>query len=576
MRAAGWHWSGRLAAGVAIAGGAAYLWIVIAQYLYQRDRAPYWDMVTVEYVLGKWQRFPTLHQAFTFRDNEHRPAFPMYVFAIDHFWFASRGLLLILLSMLSIAAACGMCLWRLLPAIRQPASRLAYFLIFPVVMFWPAQHHNFIWPKQFHACFSIFCICTMFALVAGFDPRRPAWRSRELLTLAAILILIFVGAFSFGWGLLAAFVMALFVLWRRWPISRALPVLVTVAATAILYASVSKSLNTGGSYRELGVNMLSALLYLLRFMGAPVSDLVDPDAGPAAMILAQVFAAAGMAGAALLVLRRRRDTTSDPRLAAAMNLADLLLVFTMVCGVLTMKARYLHFSTDATSSRYLFIPALFWLALVFRLAAWRAPVPKLNWIAPILIAAIGAGLAVGTPTYFAIMAERAFNHRLGAVAAVLGENVGVPPRLSTNQSIIQAVFADYAAHGTSVYADPWPHWLGAKAADVVPPDAPACTGAISRGGAVSGSTDRTDSRIDGRIIRPDGSGANSWLAFVNADGSVIGLGTSGSSRLGYPPSAGEFAPWTGFAGYLRGQQSDVAAIYASFGASDWCRLALSQ
>ena len=141
MRVAGWHWSGRFAAGVAIACGATYLAIVIAQYLYQRDRAPYWDMVTVEYVLGKWQRFPTLHQAFTFRDNEHRPAFPMYVFAIDHFWFASRGLLLILLSMLSIAAACGMCLWRLLPAIRQPASRLAYFLIFPIVMFWPAQHH---------------------------------------------------------------------------------------------------------------------------------------------------------------------------------------------------------------------------------------------------------------------------------------------------------------------------------------------------------------------------------------------------------------------------------------------------
>jgi hypothetical protein len=334
MISAVWKRPGRLLAAAALLGSAAYLALVIAQYLHERDLAPAWDMVAVESFLSLLHRFPTLGEAFGFRDNEHRPVFPLYIFAIDHFYFASRALLPVLLSFLSIAGACGACLWRLVPAIRQPASRLAYALIFPIVMFWPAQYLNFVWPKQFHACFSLLCVCTTFALAAGIDARLEEQpRRAETGPLLAMAALIFVGTFSFGWGLLACPVIAGFVLWQRWPLRHALPVLVASIATLALSACLSQSLNPGAGF---GAGIPQSASYLLRFLGSPVSSLLDPHAtgNEPAKIAAEILAAGGLLVSAALFFRRRRVRGErDGATLAALNLADLLLAFSIVVAL---------------------------------------------------------------------------------------------------------------------------------------------------------------------------------------------------------------------------------------------------
>ena len=568
-----WSWRGRLLGGAAIAASAAYLVMVIARYLHERDVAPSGDMLAVELFLNKLHRMPTLYEAFNFQDSEHRPVFPLYVFAVDHFYFASHALLPVLLSILSIAGACAVCLWRFLPAIGESAHKLAYLLIFPLVMFWPAHFPNLVWTKQLHACLSVFCTCTMFALAAGIDSQaggRPP--RREVLSIVAIVILIFVGAFSFGWGLLASFVIAGYVLWRRWPINRAAPVLAAVALTAALYASVSNSLHPGASLEDLGGAILPAASYILRFIGSAVAWLADPGytKSQAATIVGEALAAGGLVVAAVLLIRRIRETAEQgSKTSAAFRLADLLLMFTLVCAVATMKTRLFPFPEDAMSSRYLFIPALFWLALLFRLAAWPAPGRRLRWLAPGLMAALGMGLVLGTDTYFTMMADRSFDHRLRAVAAVMKENVP-PPTFAPPPGVVSQIYADYAMNGTSVYADAWPHWLGMKADNLAPADSPACQGSIGDSSAVNGSS---DSRIDGRLTRQDGSSARAWLAFANREATVIGLGTSGAGRKG---EAGKWLPSAGFAGYVRGQKADVASVYAWFGGGNWCRLAVNQ
>lgn len=566
MISAVWKRPGRLLAAAAVLGSAAYLALVIVQYLHERDLAPAWDMVAVESFLSRLQRFPTLGEAFGFRDNEHRPVFPLYVFAIDHFYFASRALLPVLLSFLSIAGACGACLWRLLPAIRQPASRLAYALIFPIVMFWPAQYLNFVWPKQFHACFSLFCVCTTFAVAAGIDARREEQpRRAETGPLLAMAALIFVGTFSFGWGLLACPVIAGFVLWQRWPLRHALPVLAASIATLALYACLSQSLNPGAGF---GAGIPQSASYLLRFLGSPLSSLLDPHAtgNEPAKIAAEILAAGGLLVSAALFFRRRRIRDErDGATLAALNLADLLLAFSIVVALATMRVRLLRFGHDVNSSRYLFIPAFFWLSLLFQLA-WREPAPRLRWLSPAIAALLAAGIVLGTPATFAIMAQRSFDHRLGGIVSVMGD--GIPPRLSSQPEIINPLFADYAAHGASVYTEPWPHWLGMMAAALAPANAPACRGSIIRTSWVEQSVDR---QIEGRLTRPDGSTERGWLTFADHDGTVIGLGTSGSSRpiKGY---AGELGPGEVFIGYIRGSESDLGALYGWFGGEDWCRL----
>lgn len=564
----GERWVRGLMAAAAIAAALAYLGILVARYLYERDTVPVADTVGVESFLAQLHRMPTFHELLYFPDSEHKPVFPTYVMAIDHFYFGSQALLPLLLSLFSLGGACAACLWRFLPAIGAKANRLAYLLIFPLAMFWPANRDNLVWPKQLHACLSIFCLCAVFAIAAGLDTRaRERLSRRDMLQLAAMLALIFVGAFSFGWGLLATFVIAGFVLWRRWPMSHSLPVLAAVLATDTLYASVSKSLHPGMPLARIAGEMPTALSYLLRYIGSPFMWLIDrrSDPGLSATIIGEIAAAAGLAAAIALLLRPRDGR--DRRVLAGRNLADLLLVFGIVSAVATMKAR-LMVPSDATVSRYLLAPTLFWLALLFRLAAWPVPSPRFSWLTPGLCAALATGFALATPPIFFLLAHRTFNERLGGIAAVMQEDVGIPPRLARNQDAIRLVFADYAANQTSVYLDAWPHWLGAKAEGLAPLDAPACQGAIIASSAVAGST---DNRIDGKITRQDGSGQRGWLAFANREGTVIGLGTTGV-RTHNPTDA---PPLSGFAGYIRGSRSDVAVIYGWFGGNDWCRLALA-
>jgi hypothetical protein len=588
----------RLIAGCAIVATLLYLTIVMMHYFAERDVAPYNDMIAAEHFvkavfLPHWSFFT----AFTFDDNQHRPVFPLYVVAIDHVFFASHGVFPLVLSWLSIGGVCLISLRRLAPAIGDPATRFGFLLVLPCFMFWPGHYTNLVWAKQFHACLSLLCICATYSLAAGLDTRSGTEMVRgDRVRLALLPPLIFVGTFSFAWGLIAGLALAAFVVWRRWPLLRAAPILLTVALSGGIYAVVWHTFHRV-SPDLFHSSPANAVEYLLLFVGAPFWWLAGAGMTEDAMArtIAEIFGAIGLFLALLSLGRHwRRPAAPSPANGEARSYAELLILFGLGCAAMTMIARVSLGPAEALVSRYLYAPGVFWLALLFSFSGlpWLS---ARRWRLP-LVAVIGLAFAIiaTTPTYFSVMADRAASRRLGTVAAVMGEDgIGLPPKLRRSNEFMHDIFADYAARGASVYADGWPGWLGQAAVAIIPPGMRTCKGALDISQPVP---DSRDQRVDGWIWDPVLGDARGWLALAGRDGRIIGLATSGfpgpdadQNATGLPADLADFlrndrhlefprsgaVQRTGFVGYLRGDAKDVAEIYGWFGGSEWCRLTIA-
>ncbi len=572
---------GRLIAGTACLSVLIYLAIVLMHILRDRDVAPFMDMVGVEYFLDKsFLPHMNFSNAFTLILNQHRPVFPLYVFAIDHVFFASRALFPLLLSLASIAGMCLICFQRLAPGIADTATRFGFLLLLPCVMFWPAQVENLVYPLQLVFSFALLCICALFSLTANLDARMGAALGRgDRISLGLLLPLIFVAAFSMGWGLVADFVLGIFVLWRRWPGPWAAPVLATVALTTGVYALVWKTIPYDYGALSFAQMIIAAITYFLVFIGSPFRWLMGAVIMPVNIGLSVAGCLGGIGVlAAVWSLARRPKPVANRTCAidAAVSYAQLLVLFGLGSAFVTLIGRFQFGPLQGTSSRYLFAPCLFWIALpfTFTLPNFRAGLPAMRWLP--LSAMLGVGIAVisSTPAYFGIMADRGVINRLGSIAAVMGENgVAVPPRLLPFAWVLDEVFADYAAHGTSVYADPWPHWLGQAAAEALPATAALCQGALDVLQPIPGSSDH---RVDGWLWQPGHGSDRGWLALVGRNGRIIGLATTGVPRPDVALALQtKMARRAGFAGFIRGDRKDLAEIYGWFGGSNWCRLALA-
>ncbi len=571
----GWRAGVALAAGLAaiLATGALVLALIL-QVLRHRDIVPFWDMVNVEHFLVHLQRFPTLAEAFSYYDNGHRPVFPLYVFAADHFWFSAGGLLPVALSLLSILGVAGISAWRLGRAIEPRPLQLGFALLVFWVLFWPMHYHNLVWTKQFHACFSLLCLAGVFAIAGDIDGAigsRPP--SQERGRLAAMLALIFIGAFSFGWGLLGDAALGAFVLLRRWPLPRALPVLAMLAATGAVYFFTGRRFSAGVPVENLVPMAGEAALYVLSFLGSPVRWLIDHRAVPDSMATTVSMVAGGVAAICSIAVLLRRAPAREAaagRMRDASGLAWLLVAFGILSALATLKARITLQAMAANNPRYLYAPALLWLALLFHLA-----LSPRRWVRSWLFSAAAlvfvAAVIAGLPGIFDDMAGTDFERRWGAVAAVMKEDgARMPPRLNGVPLLVDEVFADYAANGSSVYRQTWPGWLGAQASDVLPAETAACWGGIASQLPVPGSRDVA---FAGALWFPGESRTLGWIAAVGRNGRIIGLATTGNVTHWARPASGLIAPArSGFEGYLHGTIDDVAALYLWLGRDRWCRV----
>ncbi len=565
----------KIAAVAGIGTAAAYVAWCLLKVIEFRDVVPRWDMIGVEWFIDvRFLHDPSLFTAFAFHDNEHRPVFPLYIFLADHVFFGSHELSLVICSLVTVAGIAFITARRIGGAIQDPARRLAFWLLVPCVLLWPGQIENLVFPKQLHELLCIVLTCLVFDLAVQLDGRVGMGSSRSnLLRASAIAVLNFVAAFSFGWGVLATILVALFAVIRRWELVPAGLVVLGAVVTICTYVLVWATPSEQQGVFELARLLLRLVAYASIFVGAPIGASLA-SLGESSHFQCGVAGVLGLAGLALAAcsmgpLIGPRELPKES--AAGRNYARLMVAFVAMCAAVTAVGRVrFGLSQAVESQRYFILPCLFWLSLPVLLPALPVIGRWTRWLGwPAMLAGFG-GILATTPHFIDWMADRMLWTRIGAIAAVMGEDhIPAPPRLYPTPLQLHIVFDDYAHRGVSVYADRWPHWLGQRIEDLAP-RATDCQGYVDRILPIPGSANR---EIIGWIFDVARREAPPWVALVDSQRRVSGLATFGMQRddvaLAMKSRAARRA---GFDGFMLDQGPAIWWIYGWFADNSWCRV----
>jgi hypothetical protein len=560
---------------------AAITYSIIA-VLTNRLRAPFWDMVPLEIYINErvLSHGFDLRAALTFPDNEHRPVFPMIFWIIDHVLFNSDGLFLIIVNLLLITAIATMVGRMALRAGVPFVPALAFLLLVPLAMLWPANWENLIWPKQVHVLLAVAAISGGFiGLVRADDLLRRSGPPRAIFVSVALgLALFFVGMFSFGYGLVAWGLTLPLILVRSW--HRRLRMSVFIVITVIIVAGLALY---GSTYTIIGahadplqsvIRPFDLLSYVIMFMGAPAWFIVEGLGGTPRDIWPALAGTAGIStfGAAIVLMLKPGKAGADGAGAPARLFFVCIAIWTVGVALLTALVR-VNLSSPSGISRYLIVPTLFWLALGgWSLSGMRSSSRASNGAFLFGAVATACILVATFPYYFGIMQDRARLVRMAAISAVLK----MPGALTgyilagNDDALISAFMDESARRGASIYRQAWPGWLGRNVHGMF---------GASESGRCDGFVDQIMPLAD-EGIRAVGWAwdarkkvALQWLLITDMNGKVVGLATSGVAR----PDVSAYlhqrsASRSGWEGFARVSTSDFGSVYAVLNDGHVCRL----
>ncbi len=224
----------------------------------------------------------------------------------------------------------------------------------------------------------------------------------NLLRTGAIAVLSFVAAFSFGWGVLATILVAVFAVIRRWRLMLAGPVVLGAIVTICTYILVWATPSEQQGVFEL-VRLLPRLVaYASIFVGAPIgASLASP--GESSHFQGGVAGVLGLAG--LILAACSMGPLIGPRelpkeSATGRNYARLMVAFAAMCAAVTALGRVqFGLSQAVESQRYFILPCLFWLSLPVLLPALPVIGRWTRWLGwPAMLAGFG-GILATTPHF---------------------------------------------------------------------------------------------------------------------------------------------------------------------------------
>jgi hypothetical protein len=560
---------------------AAVVYSIIA-VLTNRLRALFWDMVPLEMYINErvLNHGFDLRAALTFLDNEHRPVFPMIFWIIDHVLFNSDGLFLIIVNLLLMTAIATMVGMMGLRAGVPFAPTAAFLLLAPLAMLWPANWENLIWPKQVHVLLAITAILGGFIkLVRADDLLRHSGARRSIFISVALgLALLFVGMFSFGYGLVAWGLTLPFILVRSWHRRLRVPafiIITIIIAGLILYGSSYTIIGAHANPLESVMRPFSLLSYVVKFIGAPAWFVVEGLGGTPEDIWPTVAGTAGISafGVAIVLMLMPRKAGADEASAPARLFFACIAIWAVGVALLTALVR-VNLSSPSGISRYLVVPALFWLALGgWSLSGLRSS-SRVSNSAFLCSALATAFILIATfPYYFGIMQDRARLARTAAISAVLK----MPGALTgyilagNDDALISAFMDESARRGASIYRQSWSGWVGHNVDTLF---------SVSESGRCDGFVDQIVPLAD-EGIRAVGWAwdapkkvAPQWLLITDRRGTVVGLATSGLARSDvsaylHQPSARR----SGWEGFARVSTAGFGGVYAVLDDGHVCRLA---
>jgi hypothetical protein len=561
---------------------AAVVYSIIA-VLTNRLRAPFWDMVPLEIYINErvLKHGFDLRAALTLADNEHRPVFPMIFWIIDHVLFNSDGLFLIIVNLLLMTAIATMVGTMAVRAGVPFVPEVAFLLLSALALFWPANWENLIWPKQVHVLLAITAILAGFIGLVHADEllRHSGARRAIFVSVALGLASLFVGMFSFGYGLVAWGLTLPLILVRSWHRRLRLPffiiILMVILAGLALYGSSYTIIGAHADPLQSVLRPLSLLSYVIMFIGAPAWFVVEGLGGTPADIWPAVAGTVGISAFVVTIVLMLKPGKAGADGADAPARLFFACIATWAVGVALLTALVrVNLSSPSGISRYLVVPTLFWLALGgWSLSGLRSR-RRLSNSAFLFSAAATTFVLIATfPYYFGVMQDRARLVRMAAISAVMKMPEALTGYILAghDDALISAFMDESARRGASIYRQAWSGWLGHNVDAMF---------GLPESGRCDGFVDQIKPLAD-EGIRAVGwawdarkKAAPQWLLITDMSGKVVGLATSGLAR----PDVSAYlhqplASRSGWEGFARVSTAGFGSVYAVLNDGHICHIA---
>lgn len=519
-----------------------------------------------------------------FADNEHRPLFPMLVWALDATLFRFDGLLSIIV-LLATLAACGLCFllagW-MVKIPRDPVPWAAFGLAI-LILFWPGHHENLLWPKQVHMTMSLAASLAGLLLLIRFDRiqstqidtpavgRLPIWAA----------VLFFVASFSFAYGLVAWLTAIIFGIWRQWPRTTVMFLLAIFIFTLAIYFNPWRppgriTYSTGNTFDPFVI-----VPFAWGLIGAPLRMIVLIFGITDDLLVAFVFGAVGFLGLVAIAVHAHRSglrhATQDP--LTLFSLAVLL----FAVGALSMIAlgRGDGGWEEIGAPRYLLVSNVLWIAMiVYVLRTIERLKPRRPHMVGLL--AYGAMILVAT-TYWGfgnILKSESQRIHLGMILPVvftkhtpavdLSDDTYLHHRIASNFKTQIRVFGLMRSQGVGPYSRAWPKWPGRTLSDAFKTTTRVkCRGSIDHLRPYW----RTGAHVVGWAWDPERRQAVDHVVLVDKAGIIQGVGHGGNRR---PDVANdgrvEGDQHTGWTAFARVPPANIVTVYGVIDDQLACRL----
>ena len=486
--------------------------------------------------------------------NEHRLLLPRLVFIVDYWLSAETNVFafavgIIELASLGVLVAClsrGAGLRGWVTTMWVTGLTLAY-------LFWSVQYQTLTWALPLVQFFGVLlAAATTFSMLA----LGPPW----IATLAIVIALEFVAAYTMASGVIVPFVALCLAIWLDRPRSHVAVLSVTTVSVLIAYLAGYTQPKQSNTLLHTLSHLGSTLAYTTAYLGGPFGVSIGWLFQINPVVVAIAAGEIGIGTFAILgwqLHRRRRSDSSHEAVLFA------LASFVVATGLLTSLGRARFGLWQALASRYATPVVLFWLMLgllgACRSFGGRRNLAILALAFPALIV-----VAVSEP-HFAETARRSAAERDAATPALLAD-VADPllSRLFPNKATpLQQRPILQSAH-TSVFSEDWANWIGTPLADHAPfADANSCQGSFDKAVAIIDEAHPGWRAVGWARSVPRGRALHR-IVLVDAAGLVrgYGLGGFGPDAQVTGMSALETAEDTGWIGAFTGSDPMSVTAYA--------------
>jgi hypothetical protein len=506
----------------AVLAGALALYSANIQWTH-RYLVPYYDMVTVVWFLDLTPH-PSLLDLWHFRDNEHRPILPFFLFEADHYWFGSSGILLFYILYGSVFLLSITCVaWVFLTKLPR-YLQISLAITSVMSCFWVGNWENLVWEKQIHEI-----ICLLFAslsfcaaaIVSSTDTQRAPHRDLTYAALAGALAT--AATYSFGFGLAAFPAIAVHGILARWR-ARAIIAFLLIAVCATLPYGLTYEITPFVADPTVTVWKVASLVrYAGTVLSAPVWAAAESIIGfhPVDGVR---FAPAWIAVIAMIpVAIFRYIRPGELRLRGELSSLDLCLLLagaTLIMAFLIALARL--GIGPAVAPRYFVLGSIFWVG-VMGVMLITSRQDKRSRLASLLSFAALVIFSVSTPRFISIM--RDMDQRiLGATVAAKFGIFDLPNfLLLPSQDQLEEVWRrPRPPYPSFAEREPF-RWINSQA-DGLPPRARTahCFGHIDTVMPVDET--RFIYQVSGWGFTERNTPPAAWVALVDQSGLIVGIG----------------------------------------------------